>query len=173
MPPEALHPPLSQIGQHVRQRREQLGLTQARLGALAGLSRATINEIESGQIADLGIAKVMRLLALLGLELSIAAGSGGQSTHARRSSAVATAARTASTSYRTALPPQTLAKALRTGDIPEPFRPHFATLLDEASPTLILRAAEEVLGPQIPRRAWRTIARWAEDLQSTQQVWRQ
>lgn len=173
MPPEALHQPLSQIGQHVRQRREQLGLTQARLAALAGLSRATINEIESGQIADLGIAKVMRLLGLLGLELSLTSSATEPTTKAKRSSAVATAARTASTSYRTALPPQTLAKALRTGDIPEPFRPHFATLLDEASPTLLLRATEEVLGPQIPRSAWRNITRWAEELQSNQKAWRE
>ena len=42
------------------------------------------------------------------------------------------AARTASTSYRTALPPQVLALAVRNGQVPEEYRAHIATQLDEA-----------------------------------------
>ena len=152
---------IGQLAELVRQRREHLGLTQAKLAALAGLSRSTINEIETGQIEDLGIAKVMRLLALLGLELGIGPTADDTGTKRRKASALTIAARTASTSYRTALPPRTLARALRTGELPPEFRPHIATLLEEAPAPLIVRAVEESFEAEVPRSAWRHLSRWA------------
>jgi len=162
---------LGQLADLVRHRREHLGLTQARLAALAGLSRATINEIETGQIADLGIAKVMRLLALLGLELGVGPTTANIRGGRRQASALTIAARTASTSYRTALPPRTLARALRTGELPSEFRPHIATLLQEASGPLIVRAVEESFEAEVPKWVWRNMARWAEELDVSRLSW--
>jgi DNA-binding XRE family transcriptional regulator len=42
----------------VKVRREALGLSQQALGRLAGLSRATINQLERGTLRDLGVAKL-------------------------------------------------------------------------------------------------------------------
>lgn len=165
---------LAQIGQLaelVRQRREHLGLTQARLAALAGLSRSTINEIENGQIEDLGIAKIMRLLALLGLELGVGPASANIREGRKTASALTIAARSASTSYRTTLPPRALARALRTGELPSEFRPHIATLLEEAPASLIVRAMEESFGANVPRSAWRHLSQWADELKSPNRSW--
>ena len=60
---------LQQIGVLVRRRREDLGLSQQRLAKLADLSRATINQLETGVLVDLGVRKLAGLLDLLGLAL--------------------------------------------------------------------------------------------------------
>jgi len=60
---------LAFIGQLVQRRRRALGLSQARLAKLSGLSRATIHQLETGTIMDLGAAKLMLLLDLLGMKL--------------------------------------------------------------------------------------------------------
>ncbi|WP_244109959.1 MULTISPECIES: helix-turn-helix domain-containing protein [Burkholderia] len=39
---------LNEIGQAVAKRRAELALTQARLAKLAGLSRLTVNQLETG-----------------------------------------------------------------------------------------------------------------------------
>jgi transcriptional regulator with XRE-family HTH domain len=57
---------LVSIGALVKHRRQALGLSQARLARLGGLSRATINQLETGSIEDLGGAKLFALLDLLG-----------------------------------------------------------------------------------------------------------
>lgn len=59
----------------VRQARLRLGLTQQRLALACGLSRQTIAQVESATFSDLGVRKVDRMLAVLGLSLGIAGGS--------------------------------------------------------------------------------------------------
>lgn len=86
----------------MRQRREALGLSQERLARLAGLSRATINQLETGVIVDLGLTKLAQLLDLLGLSL--------RAEHPKRPGrGLASVSRTANVSYRRALTPQQLA----------------------------------------------------------------
>ena len=58
---------LHEIGKLVRERRDTLGLSQDRLAKLAGLSRATINQLETGALVDLGEIKLACLLELVGL----------------------------------------------------------------------------------------------------------
>lgn len=57
----------------MRTTRRQKRLSQERLGRLLGMSRATISGIETGRIQEIGLRKVMALLASLGLELMIVA----------------------------------------------------------------------------------------------------
>ena len=162
-------PNLATLGAAVRARRESLGLSQARLATLSELSRVTINELENGQLAELGIGRVMRLLENLGFSLELALKRSATEKPARR--ALMTAARTASVSYRNELPPIALATALRTGNIPREYRAHFATLLDEAPIPVVIRAVEESFATNVPRSTWRHIAKWAVDLKSTRTVW--
>ena len=61
---------LYEIGQTVAKRRAELDLTQAQLAKLAGSSRLTVNQLESGKVKDLGINKLIPLLSVLGLELA-------------------------------------------------------------------------------------------------------
>ena len=96
---------LQDLAPLIHARRTALGLSQDRLAKLCGLSRATVNQLENGTLVDLGAAKLLALLALLGLELD-----------ARRKTApldaLALLSQTASVSYRRVLLPAELAQAL-------------------------------------------------------------
>lgn len=69
---------LADIGRLVHARRTALGLSQARLAALSGLSRATINQLETGALVDLGAAKLIALMDLVGINLDAIARQGQQ-----------------------------------------------------------------------------------------------
>ena len=62
---------IGQIGQTVAAARSSAGLRQTDLAAKAGLSRATIDALENGRASDIGVSKLSRVLAAIGLELSI------------------------------------------------------------------------------------------------------
>ena len=164
----ATQPTFASMGAAVRQRREALGLSQDRLAALSGLSRATINELETGAIQELAFTRLTRVLDLVGLGLRL--NIERPRTTSNRS-ALSALAQSASVSYRRHLPPTELAKALRTGVVEPSFRAHFATLLDEAPVPLIIRAVDEVFNGVVPKVTWRYFARWAAELKSTRLIW--
>ena len=60
---------LMHLGTLVRTRRLALGLSQAQMANLTGLSRTTINLFENNALNDLGMAKGLHLMAVLGIEL--------------------------------------------------------------------------------------------------------
>ena len=157
---------LVSIGLLVKQRRRLLGLSQARLARLSGLSRATINQLETGTIADLGAAKLIKLLELLGLSLDA-------EERPHRNNALALASRTASVSYKEVLAPEALAAALVAGQLPAHITPQVATLLDEAPLFLIVGAVEEVARhTHCPAKTlWKHLLQWAHDLQSPRSAW--
>jgi transcriptional regulator with XRE-family HTH domain len=157
---------LADIGQLVQARREGLGLSQARLARLAGLSRATINQLENGNLVDLGAAKLMTLLDLLGMDLDAR-------PRAPRPKALALLSQTASVSYKHALPPGALADALVAGTLPPALVPQVATLLDEAPLPLIVASVAEVAQRTHtpPKLLWKHLATWAQALQSPRAAW--
>lgn len=57
-----------------RSARLRAGLTQHRLALECGLSRQTIAQFEAGTFSDLGVRKVERVLARLGLRLEVVGG---------------------------------------------------------------------------------------------------
>lgn len=157
---------LSDIGQHLHQRREALGLSQDRLAKLAGLSRATINQLENGAPNDLGAAKLMALLDLVGLRLDV-----GISAKPRHG--LLMASRTASVSYKAPLAASQLAEALATGELPAAQLPQVATFMDEAPLPLVVAAVEEAAtkAQVAPKTIWRHLARWAAELKSPRKAW--
>jgi len=157
---------LSDIGQLVHARRSVLGLSQAQLATLSGLSRATINQLEGGTLVDLGAAKLIALLNLVGITLDAGASKGHQS-------ALQSISRSASVSYKTLLDPNALATALVDGVLPKQLTPHIATLLDEAPMALIVAAVEEVaaISSTSPKLLWKHVFHWARELQSPRGVW--
>jgi transcriptional regulator with XRE-family HTH domain len=62
---------LMEIGTQIRLARKDRKLTQAGLASALGMSRTTIGQIEKGNVQDIGIRKVIRLLEFLGLELRV------------------------------------------------------------------------------------------------------
>jgi transcriptional regulator with XRE-family HTH domain len=157
---------LREVGALIRERRLELGLTQARLARLAGVSRVTVNQLESGSIDELGFNRLAEITSLLGLRL----GAGSQS-HGHLG--LEAASRTASVGYRDTLDPDCLASALASGKLPPGWIAHVSTLLDEAPLSLIVAAVEEAAaasGVQ-PRQIWRNVERWAVELASPRRAW--
>lgn len=62
---------LISLGVRIAERRKTLKLSQAALARRAGISRATLDALENGRAGELGFSKVTRLLAALGLELTL------------------------------------------------------------------------------------------------------
>ena len=139
---------LIDIGHVVGARRAELGLTQAQLAHLSGLS-------------DLGVNRVGQVLAVLGLD------STAPDTQARRKKrGLWMAAKTASVSYSRELAPEMLEQALASGEVPPSFAPHLTHLLDEAPvPTVVMAVEEAAAQAQLPpRKVWRNVAKLAEAL---------
>ena len=157
---------LAEIGKSVRARREALGLSQDQLAKFAGLSRATINQLENGALKDLGVAKLFNVLALLGLNLDAT-----RAPTPRRG--LWMASRVASVSYKRTLDVRSLARALASGEIPQGMHPHLMSLLDEAPLQIVVRAVEEAARQEhvSPKQIWRNLARWASELRSPRRVW--
>ena len=59
------------IGGRIAERRKTLKLSQAALARKASVSRATLDALENGRAGELGFSKLTKLLAALGLELTL------------------------------------------------------------------------------------------------------
>ena len=157
---------LADIGLLVQTRREALGLSQARLARLSGLSRTTINQLENGCLVDLGTHRLLGLLQLLGMDLTA-------QTRKSQPQALALLSQTASVSYKTALLPDALAQALVSGDLPDALVAQVSTLIDEAPLPLIVSGIEEVAQrtQTTPKALWKNLTAWAQVLQSPRAAW--
>ncbi len=62
---------IRELGAQVAQARRSRGLTQSELATAAGLSRQTVSSLERGDLGDLGLRKVLRLLDALELTLVV------------------------------------------------------------------------------------------------------
>jgi len=62
---------LTSLGDQIALRRKSLKLSQSELASQASISRATLDALENGRAGEMGFSKVTRLLAALGLELSL------------------------------------------------------------------------------------------------------
>jgi transcriptional regulator with XRE-family HTH domain len=60
-----------EIGAEIATLRKQRKMTQTELGRITGLSRAFISNLERGVAPDVGIKRVMRILAIFDRELVI------------------------------------------------------------------------------------------------------
>lgn len=170
------------LGPSVQARRRELGLTQTVLARWAGLSRATVNALESGALGDLSVGRLGRVLQLLGLRLGLQ-GAGGaaqardtkQAASKRHKAALQAAAQTASVSYAQVIPPAALLSALTSGEIAAPYRAHMATLLDEAPLPMVVAAvgaAAQLVGMPAAQ-VWRHVGGWAREMKSVRAEWRE
>jgi len=156
---------LISLGSLVHDRRREIGLSQDRLAKLCGLSRATINQLETGTIHELGAAKLIGLLDLLGITV--------EAKHTHHRNALQLVSETASVSYKSPLDSAELASALVKGELPAHMLPHVATLLDEAPLPLIVGAVLEIATAykQSPKSIWKNVSKWAAQVQSDRAAW--
>ena len=62
---------IKEIGTEVAKARRERGLSQDKLAKASGVSRITISKLERGDISELGIRKLGRVLAVLSLEITL------------------------------------------------------------------------------------------------------
>ena len=158
---------LREFGSMVSAHRANLGMSQEQLALFSGLSRATINELERGSLEELGVIKLSAILSVVDLDL-------GATEKKPMKNALSTASTTASVSYKDSMSPKDLLKAMVTGAYPPNLLPQIATLLDEAPLPIIVSAVREAAEKTgvTPKKIWRNLKRWAEELNSPRSVWR-
>lgn len=164
---------IHEFGQALRIRRTQMGLSQARVAGLSGLSRQTINQIESGSVPDIGINKAERLASVMGLGLRVDTGQRMRPPQRKPRSPLARAAATASVSYRTPLSAATLGRILESEHIPTRYVPHVHALLDDAPVSLLAAVAGQLEQEKgIPQETvWAHYRRLAGAVQSLRDLW--
>lgn len=156
---------VQELGHEIRRARLARGMTQAELASVAGISRPTLNLLESGLIRDLGVRKVLGVLDRLGLELSWQSGG-----HPRRPDYVRMACTSANVSFKSALTEDELIRALVTGKVPAGRSAHLRSLLDEAPTTLLRGLAEEAGRWTKPGKLQKNLARLAHDTDATRKI---
>lgn len=62
---------LFEIGEEIRKVRKSRKISQEKISKDLGMSRATISQIESGAVQEIGVRKLIRILDYLGLELRV------------------------------------------------------------------------------------------------------
>jgi hypothetical protein len=144
---------LQEIGFRLRAARLEQKRTQAQLAKAAGVSRTTLNQLESGLVIDLSVQRLRAILREVGLDLLL-----GPVNSEPSPDFIRMAADSASVSYRTSLSEDELIRALLTGKVPSSRRPHFGTLLEEASPALLQGLVEEARRWTKPGRVEKNLA---------------
>lgn len=164
----AAMPLLRELGSAVRQRRQEIGLSQQQLADLVQLSRATISDLENGKLKDLSANRIERLANELGFAVGLV---GAQ--RPKDKSTLETAARIASVPYATALPPGVLLDSIRNGVVPPGYIPHLRTLLQEAPIAILADLADELRrSHDVPRPdTWKRMRQLAGVLQCGRRLW--
>ncbi len=62
---------LFQIGEQIKKERKRRKISQLAVANDLGMSRTTISLIEAGTVQDIGVRKLIRILAYFGLELRV------------------------------------------------------------------------------------------------------
>ena len=165
-------PILNELSSIVKRQRSEMGLSQERLGELAGLSRATINALETGKMTNLSLTRAERLTNLLGYGLGVT-GIRKPKSEEETGSALKMAARSGSISYSEPIPPETLHHAFVTGTIPPKHIPQLRAVLDEALLSLLSATVAEIeLESGAPRKVtWQKMRQLAVAVACTRGVW--
>ncbi len=154
---------LAEIGKKIQAQRQDV-LSQAQLARLTGLSRVTINQLENGTLPEIGFSKLMMVLNVLGMDIQTNRATGLQG-------ALATVAKTISTSFKETMSPSELARILRTGEAPAKYHPHLIVLLDETPLNLVIKVVQETSGKTSAKQIMKHLSRWAAEWKTHRAVW--
>lgn len=164
----ATMPLLRELGNAVRERRQEMGLSQQQLAGLVELSRATVNDLENGKLKNLGSTRIERIANELGFAVGLVG-----TRRPKDRSALAAAARLASVPYASVLPPGILLESLREGIVPPGYIPHLRTLLLEAPVAVLADVADELHRlHQVPKAdTWKRMRILASVLKTDRRLW--
>jgi len=162
------HMELVELGATIRRARLASGISQAQMARMAGVSRATINYAETGRSA-IGADALLRILPPLGLSIAPTRSVAGRADRP----AVELLATSASVSFKETIPAAEVERALVTGTFADPWLPHIAAIIDEASTSLLLRAVREIAAQtSLPAATiWRNLRSLAQTVSSPNTRW--
>jgi transcriptional regulator with XRE-family HTH domain len=158
---------VADVGSVIRAYRKASGISQKDLAAMVGISRATLNYLESGRDIEIGAGKLLALLNLLAIPFGLPAGVDREHDDA----ALERAARAAE--GRPKLQRKNVVEALATGRVPDGCEAPLRSLLEQtAEPDLlaIVRAVSAGSG-QAPKAVWKNGRSLAKAVGSTRSVW--
>jgi transcriptional regulator with XRE-family HTH domain len=161
------------LGAAIRARRSDIGLTQARVADLCGLSPTTVEQLENGSIEKLDWAVAIGIASQLGLNIHISNPRTTRRQMDKVESALDAAAITASVSYRDSVKTEDLRAAFLTANIPPDYAPHVYTFLDEAPISQIARVVEQLHHENdVPRsEIWRSMRKIANSANLLRHIW--
>lgn len=163
---------LHELSSIVKRQRSEMGLSQERLAELAGLSRATINELETGKLTNLSLTRAERLANTLGFGLGM---TGVRKARSDRDTldALETAALSGSISYGDRISATALRHALLTGVIPPNHIAQLRAVLDEAPLSVLSAVAAQIEAEDgVRRRAtWQKMRQLAAAIACTRTIW--
>ena len=157
-----------EVGSVIRAYRKASGVSQKDLAAMVGISRATLNYLESGRDLDIGAVKLLALLEVLGVPIALAA----PVDRAADDRALDRAAK-AGGSGKARVGRGALVEALATGRVPAGADAGLRAVLDDCDvPTAlaVVRAVAASTG-QPPKRVWKHARAVAAAVQSSRQIW--
>lgn len=155
------------VGSVIRTYRKASGVSQKDLAGMVGISRATLNYLESGRDIEIGAGRLLALLDVLGVPFSLPEGIAREhdddllEEHAR------------AVSGPDRLPRKVVVEALATGRIPAGSGPALAVLLEttpEPAVLAIVRSVSAGTG-QSPKAVWRNGRALATALDCQRRVW--
>lgn len=163
---------LHELSTIVKRQRSEMGLSQERLAELSGLSRATINELETGKLTNLSLTRAERLANTLGFGLGMT-GVRTARSDSNMPDALETAALSGSISYGERISAAALRHALLTGVVPPQQIAQLRAILDEAPLGVLSAAAAQIEAEdKVARRAtWQRMRQLAGAIACARPLW--
>jgi transcriptional regulator with XRE-family HTH domain len=157
------------VGTLVRAYRRASGISQKDLAAMVGISRATLNYLESGRDIEIGAAKLLALLTALGVPLGLPS----EVDRAGDDAILDGVAKAASGKGRKKLPRKVLVEALSSGRMPVGYEGHIAHVVETAAEPAVLAMVRSVSASAgLPAAAvWRNGRSLAKAAGSSRSVW--
>lgn len=156
-----------EIGCRVRAARQARGLTQAELADITGLSRTTINQLESGSTSDIGVRRLLSIFDALKLDMSVKQ---QVSKRKKERDYIALACTSANVSYKGKLDKSELVHALVTGKIPQDKRPQLRVVFDELPTSIFEGLLHQVGAWCAEKRLVKNVSLMAEKLHSVRRA---
>ncbi len=155
------------VGSVIRAYRKASGISQKDLAAMVGISRATLNYLESGRDIEVGAGKLLALLELLGIPFGLPPGVDREHDDEVLETAAAAAA------GKGRLSRKVVVEALATGRVPDGSTVEIRRLLEDTpapSVLAIVRAVAAGTG-QSPKSVWKHGRGLAKSVGCTRGVW--
>ena len=154
------------IGRKVKEKRELLNLSQAKLASLSQISRITINALENAQLKEIGVTKLLSIMKSLDMTIDFKHNNEPNKT-------LIQVTNSANVSYKHTLTPTIFKNALVKARMPKKYIGNMTYFFDEAPESIVNKTIQAVatlkkIEPIIIRNNARKIAR---EIKSPRKIW--